>query len=118
MLVLQLTMPTTEVRGFSLSNGPVPTIAVSSSDAVVARIFTLFHELGHVLLAAGGVCLPDPAGASGDDEIEPFCNQFSGALLLPMEMLRSEASLQGLDRLASDADVELRIAQAAKAPTR
>src|SRR5260370_3025122 len=50
VLVLQQTMPVKEVRGFSLNGGSVPTIVVSSSDAVLARLFTLFHELVHLLL--------------------------------------------------------------------
>src|SRR5205807_2176536 len=49
-LVLQRKLPLVEVRGFSLTTPGPPTIVVNRSDAVSARIFTIFHELGHILL--------------------------------------------------------------------
>lgn len=114
VLVLQATMPVKEVRGFSLSDGSLPTIVVSSSDAVVARIFTLFHELGHLLLDTGGMCLPDQSAEPGSHAVEAFCNRFSGALLMPFDLLRSEVSLRGLDRVSDDSEVEMRISLVAK----
>jgi Zn-dependent peptidase ImmA (M78 family) len=86
-LILQLTMPVKESRGFSLADGPIPTAVVSSSDAIAARIFTLFHELGHLLLNEGGICLPDPSTVSSNASVEPFCNRFAGAVLVPSSSL-------------------------------
>jgi Zn-dependent peptidase ImmA (M78 family) len=110
VLVLQLTMPVREARGFSLSDGPVPTIVVSSSDAVTARTFSLFHELGHLMLHTGGVCLPDPR-RDPNAGIEQFCNAISGAVLVPLAALRTRRELLDLpddpdivdDRLTSAA---------------
>ncbi len=89
LLVLQLTMPVNESRGFSLSDGPIPTAVVSSSDAVAARIFTLFHELGHLMMNQGGICLPDPGRLQSDTIGETFCNRLSGAFLVPHSALRA-----------------------------
>jgi Zn-dependent peptidase ImmA (M78 family)/transcriptional regulator with XRE-family HTH domain len=111
VLVLQLTVPVREARGFSLSDGPVPTIVVSSSDAVPARIFSLFHELGHLMLNTGGVCLPDPRRDPNAD-IEQFCNALSGAVLVPLAALRTRREL--LD-LPDDPDVvDARLTSAAR----
>ena len=58
VLVLQLPIPVSEARGFSLADGPVPTVVVSSSDAVTARIFTLSTRSPTLRsMAVGSVCL-------------------------------------------------------------
>ncbi|MCI4317434.1 MAG: XRE family transcriptional regulator [Thermoplasmata archaeon] len=84
VLVLQLSMPPEEVRGFSLLNGPDPTLVVSQSDSPTARCFTLLHELGHALLRDGGICeisFRSPVVARNPEE--RFCNAFAGNFLLP-----------------------------------
>ena len=74
-----------EMRGFSISDMPLPVIVVNNKDVVNGRIFTLFHELAHILLREGGICdLYDDAG------IEVFCNGVAGATLIPRESLISE----------------------------
>jgi Zn-dependent peptidase ImmA (M78 family) len=107
-------MPVKEVRGFSLNGGPVPIIVVSSSDSVLARIFTLFHELAHLLLNSVGMCLPSPDQEASTLDIEPFCNRFSGSLLIPYALLDSDPSLSALNESVDDDEVERRIQRAAK----
>lgn len=114
VLVLQQTMPVNEVRGFSLNGGPIPTIVVSSSDAVLARIFTLFHELAHLLLNTVGMCLPHPDQESSTVDIEPFCNRFSGSLLIPFALLDADPALSSLHERVADHEVDRRIQKAAK----
>ncbi len=86
MLVFQASsVPLEEMRGFSISDMPLPVIVVNIKDAINGRIFTLFHELAHILLREGGICdLYDDAG------IEVFCNGVAGAALIPRESLVSE----------------------------
>lgn len=97
VFVLQVPMPVREARGFSFSEGPTPTIVVNSSDAIAARIFTLFHELAHLWLNQDGLCLPDPAAtAEPDVQLESFCNHFSGALLVPRVALAARPELRQL----------------------
>lgn len=102
ILVFQLPMPVEDARGFSLADEEPYAIVVSSSDAVRARIFTLFHEFGHLLLHTPGICLPQLDGRphKHDTEIERWCNSFAGAFLVPdpalSNILRSgEAELKG-----------------------
>jgi len=61
ILVFQLPIPVRSARGFSLLGEGLPAIVVSSSDAIQARIFTLFHEYAHLLLGAAGD-MPSPRG--------------------------------------------------------
>jgi Zn-dependent peptidase ImmA (M78 family) len=114
VLVLQQTMPVKEVRGFSLNGASTPTIVVSSTDAVVARLFTLFHELAHLLLDSVGMCLPNPDDDSPGKGVEPFCNRFSGAVLVPFELLRDDPALVSLGDSIEDAEVERHILRTAK----
>lgn len=80
--------PREEVRGFSLWNQElVPVIVVSRNEAPAAQIFTLFHELGHILLRSDAMCLKK------EDEtllgtIEAWCNRVAAATLVPEDILR------------------------------
>jgi len=89
VLVFQMRMPVGEARGFSIGDGSLPAIVVNASDAVRARIFTLFHEYAHLLLGTEGVCRPEECPVSGGHDVERFCNHFAGALLVPKEALMS-----------------------------
>ncbi|KKM68008.1 hypothetical protein LCGC14_1465260 [marine sediment metagenome] len=75
-----------EMRGFSFSEEPYPTIALNRSDSPFGRIFTLIHELCHIMLNKGGLCTLK----SEDEihfEIEKFCNAVAGAVLVPQTFL-------------------------------
>jgi len=89
ILVFQMTIPLKEVRGFSIVEGKIPVAVVSSSDTINGRIFSLFHEYGHILLNKSGICdMGDTDNLSGDSKkTEIFCNYFSGAFLVPKEAL-------------------------------
>ena len=106
VLVFQLPMPVEEARGFSLTDGGLPAIVVNSSDAITARIFTLFHEYAHLLLDTAGVCLPHEGGED-DGQIEKFCNHFSGALLVPKAALLADERTKQITRATSVADADL-----------
>lgn len=84
VLVFQFPMPLEDCRGFSLAEQEPLTIVVNTSDAIHARIFTLFHEHGHLLLRAPGVCLPEVnQNRRRDDraDAESWCNRFAASLL-------------------------------------
>jgi Zn-dependent peptidase ImmA (M78 family)/transcriptional regulator with XRE-family HTH domain len=91
-LVLQMSLPEEELRGFSFSGGGPPVIVASTADGPRARIFTLFHEYAHLLLGTGGICVPNARRASvrvhGD--AERFCNTFAGAFLVPKDELMAD----------------------------
>lgn len=78
-------------RGFSIAENVLPVIVVNRKDAPSGRVFTLLHELTHILLHQGGVCdLRQSAGRITDEErIEVFCNVVAGSALVPTEHLRS-----------------------------
>jgi len=109
ILVFQLKMPIDETRGFSLTDSEIPVIVVNEADAVNAKIFSFFHELGHILLHKGGLCdLKDESLLSAEDaNIEVFCNHFAGALLVPKDVLLKHDIVKNHYGLSKWSDDEL-----------
>jgi len=84
ILVFQISITMNkEIRGFSLIDEDVPVIVLRRSDETSAKIFTLFHELAHLLLREGGICDLEESDISH----EKFCNHFAGAFLVPKDKL-------------------------------
>lgn len=105
ILVLQASVPVAELRGFSLADQDPPVVLLNGRDAVTARVFSLMHELAHVLLALPGICTMETAlDAEGGkraekvETVEVFCNRFAGALLVPREALRARVASASLRR--------------------
>lgn len=93
VLVFQTSdVPVEEVRGFSINEPRLPVIVLNAKDSIRGRIFTLFHELGHLLLGKGGVCDLEelPFAASSNQRIEVFCNRVAGATLVPARALEQD----------------------------
>ena len=92
-------IPISEARGFSVANRPLPLVAFNSSDSVRGRIFTLFHEVAHVLL--GTSTLHSRSPFESDDDTEQWCNRLAAAILIPKEDLLSLYQVQTLGPSAS-----------------
>ncbi len=92
ILTFQLKMPVEDTRGFSLAEHDPFVIAISSDDSMNARMFTLFHEYGHLMMRSSGICLPREGEPSGQPErMERWCDHFAGAFLMPREPLRHDS---------------------------
>ncbi len=83
-----------EVSGFCLYHEQFPVIYVNNSKPPTRQIFTLFHELGHVLFQTSGV---DPDRRRFADsylekeaETERSRNRFAADCLLPPRVLTAE----------------------------
>jgi len=81
-----------DVFGFSLNGGEYPIILVNNSTTPTRQIFTLFHELAHLLVHTGGVTKENDdyiSRLTGDAKrIEIFCNQFAANFLVPNDDFR------------------------------
>jgi Zn-dependent peptidase ImmA (M78 family) len=83
-----------EMRGFSISERPLPAVVLNIKDAYAARSFSLLHELTHVMLNRGGLCVLEEQGPQTDSQrTEVFCNHAAGAALLPASSLLREAEV-------------------------
>ena len=68
------------VDGFCLVHEQFPVIYLNNSRLPARQIFSLFHELAHLLLGESGIALDVRLGGG---RIEVFCNQFAGEFLVP-----------------------------------
>lgn len=87
VLVFELPLGRDEVRGFASPDERAPLI-VSNLNAGEPgwRMFTLGHELGHLMLRQESAC-SDPEAVPGV-AVERWCERFSAALLMPGELVR------------------------------
>jgi len=76
-----------EISGFCLCDDEFPVIYINNSMPKTRQIFTLFHELTHLLFKTGGVDKENDAflrRIKGDNRrIEVLCNRFAGEFLVP-----------------------------------
>lgn len=83
ILVVVEDFPREEARGFSLWHPElIPMIVVSRNEAPAAQIFTLFHELAHILLRSDAMCLKQET-QTFQGSIETWCNRVAAAALVP-----------------------------------
>lgn len=83
-----------EMRALCIFHEKIPIILLNGKDSVNGRIFSLFHELTHLLLGESAIC--------GDDENtkeEIFCNAVAGEFLVPEHDLN--ISINGVTDLLS-----------------
>lgn len=82
IFVLHETFPESDGSGFCLADPKHPIIVVNTKKQTRGRrLFTLIHELGHVLMQQSGIS--DPFARHND--VERLCNRFAGAFLAPRD---------------------------------
>ena len=120
MLVFQATLGKSGIRGFGVWDAYAPLVVVNSAYHPTARIFTLFHELGHLLTRTNAACYGFRDPASHDVEYERWCERFSASYLIPPAALRFEARAQGIDEhsVTEDPDKARRLANRFKVSIR
>lgn len=74
--------------GFCLHDKAFPIIYLNNSMPPTRKIFTLFHELGHLLKGMGGIDFRESADPKYKSE-EVFCNAFAGEFLVPDDDINS-----------------------------
>lgn len=100
---------TSEARGFSISETPLPVVVVNIKDALNGRIFTMLHELAHVALRRSGLCDLSEGyrSASEEQRLEVFCNATAGAVLLPKSALLNDPFVQSHHQMTwTDAELK------------
>jgi Zn-dependent peptidase ImmA (M78 family)/DNA-binding XRE family transcriptional regulator len=94
ILVFQFSMPIEDARGFALTDELPNVIVINSGDTIEARLFSLMHEFGHILLGETVIDLPN-ISISTDHKIERWCNQFASEFLLPSKEARKVFESEG-----------------------
>ena len=98
-LVLQVSgVPVEEMRGCSISLRPLPIIVLNSADSPLGRIFTLLHELTHIVRGESSICdMTDETQPRAVAEIEQYCNHVAGAVLVPTNELMALEDVRRAD---------------------
>jgi Zn-dependent peptidase ImmA (M78 family) len=89
------------IRAFSKVRGTQAIIVVDTADNAYARIFSVLHELCHVVLRTTGIC-----DLSEDSAIERYCNAVAAEVLMPrvlLDQLIPAGVFAGSDQSADDA---------------
>lgn len=81
--------------GFCLYDDEFPVIYINNTSTKTKQIFTLFHELAHLLFHTSGIDFinDDYVNALPNTErkIEIICNRFAGKFLIPEDVFNNES---------------------------
>lgn len=97
VFIFQYPIDKMEARGFCLYDAEFPVIVVSSKDEIHGRIFTIFHELCHLIWKTSGITRPEDNLSFRNREsktIEVFCNKFAADVLVPKQLLLESTSVR------------------------
>jgi len=84
--IFQFKMPIDEIQGFCYGEEFPYCITVNSvHSAPTGKIFTILHELAHIIKHQSSICYPDRISESQKLEFE--CNSFAGKVLMPKESI-------------------------------
>lgn len=90
-----------EISGFCLLDDEFPIIYLNNSTSDTRQIFTIFHELAHILLGINGITKNDDSYiqnlTSRYKKIEIFCNALSAEFLVPSDDFASFISYDFYD---------------------
>lgn len=89
-----------EMQGFSISERPYPLIALNGKDSLRRKLFTLLHELAHLVLNVSGLCDPTESWNRPDfgDTTEMYCNETAAAILMPKDRLLRDPLVSEQDK--------------------
>ena len=121
VIVLLLQLGPDAIRGFALWNDAAPLVAVNTTFIPQARAFTLFHEIGHLLLrqdAASDEHIGRSASLATGYTVERWCERMAATVLLPEPAVRNAVptdmseveAYESARRLASRFKVSVRAA--------
>ena len=103
-----------EVRGLALLRTPLPVAAINGKEIPETKAFTLFHEIVHLMLAAGNEEAPAVRERRRGDEwmaVERFAEAAASQTLVPDNALRDVVGQFGLQRTAWDIEKVRRVAK-------
>lgn len=83
-----------EISGFCLLDPDFPIIYVNNSSTKTRQIFSLLHELAHLLFRINGISKQDSRYVDylpkTERQVEQFCNAFAAELLIPQDDFRAQ----------------------------
>jgi len=85
------------ISGFCLADNEFPIIFLNNSTTKTRQIFSLFHELAHLLLGVNAISKFDDSHieflAPKEKQLEQFCNALAAEILVPGENFMAQIKL-------------------------
>lgn len=112
----RLSIPVDECRGYAIYDDYAPLIFINAKDtSSKGKIFTLLHELAHILLKHNGV-----SSYNFDQKVEYQCNEIAGEILMPtqdfiIKWKTLDSIESNIDNLKSSFPLASKLAMATKA---
>jgi Zn-dependent peptidase ImmA (M78 family)/DNA-binding XRE family transcriptional regulator len=88
--------PELEVLGASITDRRFPFILVNRNQPTSRALFTLAHELGHVLSGDGGEAITLDVSLTLHTKPEMFANAFAASFLMPLSSVQEEIDKYGV----------------------
>ncbi|HRI05723.1 MAG TPA: XRE family transcriptional regulator [Candidatus Dojkabacteria bacterium] len=85
--VMERGFPQNEARGFLLYDEIAPVIVLNTKDSIHSKIFSLIHELAHVVYRQSSIDNEITLTENKKGEIETLCNQIASEILVPPTIL-------------------------------
>ena len=87
--VIEYPFKSEDVRAFCIPSD-ISIIVLNESDEAKIKLFSLFHELCHLLKRNSGICSMELEAKLENTKMESFCNIFSAEFLVPKPDLKPE----------------------------
>lgn len=104
VFVFKDTFKQKDISGFCLEHSELPVVMINNSTTKTRQVFSLLHELAHILLARQAISTfseePLKRLPTGEQRIERFCNQIAAAVLVPGSDFATQ--IRGLDGDVAD----------------
>lgn len=91
-----------EMRGLSLAYDLFPIITLNRKDEPSARLFTLIHELVHIITNTSGICNDISERSASDNNTELMCNDIAGLVLVPQNEFEAHQVISLIKKFGFD----------------
>lgn len=104
VVVVKTAFKQDDISGFSLADSLYPLICINNKHQFTRQLFTLFHELGHLILDSSGVTTLDDLSENQSSEknrnLEVLCNYFAAEVLVPSKQFSEQVKRCGTSSAA------------------
>lgn len=96
IVIIEYPLKADDVRGFSILS-EVAVIVLNEKDQNSVKLFSLFHEICHLIKRASGICSIE-TDLGDKTQIETYCDAFAAEFLVPKIDFDAEVKRWGVDK--------------------
>jgi len=93
--IIEYPLKANDVRAFCISSD-ISVIVLNENDNTRIKLFSLFHELCHLLKRNSAICSIDIEADTENEEVERYCDLFAAEFLVPKDSLKLEVENLGI----------------------